>query len=550
MSCSNKAAPKAPVHHTPSGLGLTARLSLSLFLSLCLGLALGLTWGLPVLAQGQTGEKAPAAQLGPFASESSLLNAWQTFSRKAPGETGLDCTEGKTRRILLPADSTSQAHAFCAAADLAQVPCAVVPMTCKGQVRPVTITTSADTRTTPSPQTAPPAPKAQDLAPNLTSPGENALTTVKPPPPREASPIKTSTPRVWVSPFNRTVPPKGLGMTPPEGYRPLNASAPTTEAKPVTVPKPPDAVTKKDTALEPKPSATVAPPPAVEAEVETRENPDPTPAPAQTQAALQAANRPALRSSDAETETKAAPQSPVPDRDPLPDGVPILKSRTPKTLIPSTAATLYEGPAAEKSAPLPPLERAAAAPPKQSIPEPTEPEPTSKPTPASIPETTEPEPVPQPDPALPAKTTASVADETTQAPPANPPSTEGNQNPMAAATAAVQAQNYALAAQLLEPLAEEDDPLALYNLAMLYAAGLGVPRDLQRAFMLTERSARKGFLSAQNNLGVMYLKGIGVTPDREQALHWLNVAAANGNPLAKRSLEALENQNAMPSDPK
>jgi TPR repeat protein len=121
---------------------------------------------------------------------------------------------------------------------------------------------------------------------------------------------------------------------------------------------------------------------------------------------------------------------------------------------------------------------------------------------------------------------------------------------MTAATAAAQAQNYALAAQLLEPLAEQDDPLALYNLAVLYAAGQGVPRDLQRAFMLTERSARKGFVSAQNNLGVMYLKGIGVTPDRKQALHWLNVAAANGHPLAKRSLEALENQNVMPDGTK
>ncbi|MCF8501279.1 MAG: hypothetical protein K9H11_12495 [Rhodospirillum sp.] len=513
MSCSGKTVLEVSKQIALIGprlaLGLALRLALSLSVGTCV------TSAGVALAQNRTDGSTPAAQLGPFPSESAQLNAWRAFSLKAPGQMALDCTEGQTRRILLPAESTSQAHAFCAAAGTAGLTCAVVPMACANMVHPIGMTsTGAGASTAPRPPTPSPppvvAPRDNGTAPtSVTDPTQRAA----------ASALKASDRTTWQSPLNRTVP--------PTGYRPLNAPAPP--AEPVSAPEAPVASTTPAKAVDP----------------------EPPPAPA-----------------------SVSPPSDTATVSPVPEGAPVLESRSPKEFLPSTAATLFEGPSATKTIrPSPETDRtepeqAAAtkdretgsltrqelsipptmdkrpepgpSPEAQAAPPSPRPAAALEPAPAPLPVVTAP-PAVRVDPA-PAPATAPA----TAPPPArvNPPATPANRDPMTAATAAAQAGNFTLAAQLLEPLAEKDDPLALYNLAVLYAAGQGVPRDPQRAFQLTERAARKGFVSAQNNLGVMYLKGIGVMPDKEQALHWLNVAAANGHPLAKQSLEAMESQGA------
>ena len=60
------------------------------------------------------------------------------------------------------------------------------------------------------------------------------------------------------------------------------------------------------------------------------------------------------------------------------------------------------------------------------------------------------------------------------------------------ATAAYSRKDYPLAAELLEPLANEGDGYAQYALGYMYYNGLGVPRNQQRAHQLLNASASNG----------------------------------------------------------
>jgi hypothetical protein len=525
--------------------------------------------------------------LGPFADGAQALNAWQAFSLKAPGQVGLVCGQGTDQRILMPAESLSQARAFCAVSGSVGVACAVVEMTCPEGTRPIGSMETAMRVAAPTPPPAPAAPRAV--------PPEAPKQTAVAPKPAEAIPLKADQRTPWQSPLNRTVP--------PEGYRPLNA--PASEA----------AVADAPAAVAAAPEAVPAPAPAPVA--------PPPPPPGSTldplvAATLSKAPAKPVPASEAPPQSTAAPvpsavvapKAPPPTPADAPETVgPVIETREPTQDVASTAATLFEGPAAVRTMPpraateteLTPEERSEnkameaahadhpdgvnrgtlqahdlatppvhgdrpvesdvqapaaqpvtqppapveAASPAAKAPEPTQPPPVM----AKAPETpvesrtdaphvvvTPPAPAPAPTPAK----AASVAPESALRvlPPRAPAATTND--PMAAATEAAKAGDFSLAASLLEPLAADNEPLALYNLALLYASGQGVPRDPRKAFELTERAARKGLVSAQNNLGVMYLKGIGVNPDHDLAIRWLNVAAANGHPLAKRSLESLQ----------
>ena len=93
--------------------------------------------------------------------------------------------------------------------------------------------------------------------------------------------------------------------------------------------------------------------------------------------------------------------------------------------------------------------------------------------------------------------------------------------------AAYKRGDYATAVALMEPLAEEGDAAAQYNLGITYARGLTGRKDYERSIKWFRRAADQGAALAQFNLGVIYQRGLGVPQDYAEAAKWY-LAAANG----------------------
>jgi len=89
--------------------------------------------------------------------------------------------------------------------------------------------------------------------------------------------------------------------------------------------------------------------------------------------------------------------------------------------------------------------------------------------------------------------------------------------------------DYTAAAKEWRPLAEEGDPIAQFNLGLLYLDGHGVPQSYAEAVNWFRRAAEQDYPQAQHNLGAMYGSGQGVKRDYIQAYKWLNLCAAKGN---------------------
>ncbi|WP_407716232.1 tetratricopeptide repeat protein [Comamonas testosteroni] len=66
------------------------------------------------------------------------------------------------------------------------------------------------------------------------------------------------------------------------------------------------------------------------------------------------------------------------------------------------------------------------------------------------------------------------------------------------------------------------------NLAVMYAAGRGVPLDEKEAARLLGLAAEQGNATAQVNLGTMFEEGRGVRRSLSQAYFWYALAAAQG----------------------
>src|SRR5580692_5464104 len=94
---------------------------------------------------------------------------------------------------------------------------------------------------------------------------------------------------------------------------------------------------------------------------------------------------------------------------------------------------------------------------------------------------------------------------------------------------AYQKGDYVGAAKEWRPLAEQGDPVAQYNLGLLYLDGHGVPQSPAEAANWFRRAAEQDYTGAQHNLGAMYGSGQGVKRDLVQAYKWLNICAAKGN---------------------
>ena len=104
---------------------------------------------------------------------------------------------------------------------------------------------------------------------------------------------------------------------------------------------------------------------------------------------------------------------------------------------------------------------------------------------------------------------------------------------------AYQQRNYLEAYYIWNSLASEGDPVSAYNLGILFAQGLGVDRNPDKAAGLYLQSSEAGYAPAQFSLGMAYLAGEGVDQDYKQAALWWVKAAEQENGQATFNLAEL-----------
>jgi TPR repeat protein len=83
------------------------------------------------------------------------------------------------------------------------------------------------------------------------------------------------------------------------------------------------------------------------------------------------------------------------------------------------------------------------------------------------------------------------------------------------------------------------DAAAQYDVALMYATGLGVAKNVSQAFAWTKSAAEKGHVAAQYLLGSAYAGGLGTTKDERNALLWFVKAYEHGNEKASLKLARL-----------
>jgi len=96
------------------------------------------------------------------------------------------------------------------------------------------------------------------------------------------------------------------------------------------------------------------------------------------------------------------------------------------------------------------------------------------------------------------------------------------------------------AMEALIPAARSGNADAEELIGVMYAMGLGVPRDDTRAFEWYLRSAMKGHPGAQSGIGWYYEVGRGLPePDLVRAYLWYRLSAIGGDPDAAISIEEV-----------
>jgi len=104
----------------------------------------------------------------------------------------------------------------------------------------------------------------------------------------------------------------------------------------------------------------------------------------------------------------------------------------------------------------------------------------------------------------------------------------------------MEAGEYAAARELFEVYARSGNAEAEELIGVMYALGLGVERDDERAFDWYLRASLKGHAGAQSGLGWYYEVGRGIpAPDMVRAYLWYALSAIGGDPDALDSLELI-----------
>ena len=98
--------------------------------------------------------------------------------------------------------------------------------------------------------------------------------------------------------------------------------------------------------------------------------------------------------------------------------------------------------------------------------------------------------------------------------------------------------DYKTALKEWQPLADQGDADAQFNLGVMYANGKGVLKDDKQAVKWYQKAADQGYAPAQYNLGLMYAngEGDGVLKDDKQAVKWYQKAADQGYASAQYNL--------------
>jgi TPR repeat protein len=104
----------------------------------------------------------------------------------------------------------------------------------------------------------------------------------------------------------------------------------------------------------------------------------------------------------------------------------------------------------------------------------------------------------------------------------------------------MEAGAYTAAYEALWPAARSGNAEAEELIGVLYALGLGVERDDERAFEWYLRASMKGHPGAQSGVGWYYEVGRGMpAPDLVRAYMWYTLSAIGGDPDAAISLEEV-----------
>ena len=96
--------------------------------------------------------------------------------------------------------------------------------------------------------------------------------------------------------------------------------------------------------------------------------------------------------------------------------------------------------------------------------------------------------------------------------------------------------DYKTAFKEWQPLADQGDADAQYNLGLMYGNGRGVLKDDKQAVKWYRKAADQSVAEAQYNLGWMYANGKGVLKDDKEAVKWYRKAADQGFAEAQYSL--------------
>ncbi|RHZ80902.1 hypothetical protein Glove_130g202 [Diversispora epigaea] len=83
--------------------------------------------------------------------------------------------------------------------------------------------------------------------------------------------------------------------------------------------------------------------------------------------------------------------------------------------------------------------------------------------------------------------------------------------------------------QIYSKLANEGSFKALVEIAYYYENGFGVEKNEEKAFELFLKSAEKGLTIAQNKVGLCYIDGIGTPKDAAKGFSWYMKSALDGN---------------------
>lgn len=105
---------------------------------------------------------------------------------------------------------------------------------------------------------------------------------------------------------------------------------------------------------------------------------------------------------------------------------------------------------------------------------------------------------------------------------------------------AMKANKFKEAREIFLPLAQGGNADAEELIGVMYAMGLGVERDDERAFDWYLRSSLKGHPGAQSGIGWYYEVGRGIpAPDLVRAYTWYVLSAIGGDPDAAISMNEV-----------